>query len=452
MPWGSTPGNGLCKTCQTAPVVAGWDQCALCMADEPLSVTREMEGIGNRQIKQTMVCPECGSTNIQEFNESEEDGFVMEPGGVGAECVDCEFRGRGSDFEWIDTPVVESHDVRCPRCGGRSWCDVDGNLCHECASNEEMDMVMAQSKTTTGIGNREIVERPVRACPSCGSESILPIGGVEIACADCPYEGPPGYQQVDESFDSSSLGGGGVADLRSDPIPQSVAKSAAERNEEENVDPEEEERRDAIIDPDHIPMKPDMWGTIPDSGLPSSVGSIGQMPIRLEWIDEGCCPSCGEPYQSADEDDGQPCDRCFEKEMDDLHFGRTQTDVGIGNREITAKPKRSCPSCGSLDVHSSAESDKLVCSTCRAHVSMAWEEIHESVEMTCAECGSAVGGDGLCTDFTCFGSDAPDEQVGDMTPQDPDIVPQGYDHHMDPATPTNTMWKGLGDETPDYRV
>ncbi len=241
-------------------------------------------------------------------------------------------------------------------------------------------------RTIEGIGNREITEVPERKCPSCDFHEIsITYDRDHIYCSACGYDGPPRYvaeakrkcphcgsrelvtlpdgseecyhcgRQIEESFDSSSLGGFGVADMRTDPIPSSVPHPAEERGEEEPVDPEDESVVDAVIDPDHIHMKPDMFGTIPDSGMPSSVGSIGQMPIRLE-----------------------------------------------------------------------------------------------SVEISCSECGSATGGDGLCTDYTCLGSEGTSE-VGDMTPPDPE-TPQGYDHHLDPNTPTNTMWRGLGDETPDYRV
>jgi hypothetical protein len=484
---GGPPGKGKCKTCKQHHVLQGHDLCGHCLANEPQQVRRECEGIGNREIRQILSCPECGSTNVLEINENEDDGFVMEPGGVGAECLDCEFRGRGSEFDWVDEPVMEAiekckgcgkqYETReyegsiykggfcaecwasctededapplaegaplasCTRCGGAAWDDIDGGLCHECALQDDVDATLVP-RTGVGIGNREFVEVPERKCPSCGFHEIsITYDKDHIYCSACSYEGPPRY--VEESFDSSSLGGGGVADLRSVPIPSSVPKTAEERGEEEPVDPEDESVVDAVIDPDHIHMKPDMFGTIPDSGMPSSVGSIGQMPIRLEHAAR--CASCRAPLSNGET---EKCDKCWA--TDEYEVDLFGVMPGIGGREIPFQ--KQCPECGDtlhlIETDPDPANNDIECSHCGYQGEAA--ALSESVEITCSECGNAKGGDGLCTDYTCLGSEAPSE-VGAITPPDPNL-PQSRDPHLDPATNTNTMWKGLGDETPDYRV
>ncbi len=479
------------------------DLCDECIANDELeshTPPEYVEGVGGRMLQSSpvRVCPECGSDSIFPTYDGDMIG-----------CDSCGYHGR-LDYGPA-TPVTEDVEVATVS-HGHLYCPCGG---------ADPYASYSYARPIKGIGNRD----------SGGFEIGLMDGDTQgyMACNIChrvisrsyPYEVVGSIDViVGESFDSSSLGGGGVADLRSDPIPQSVPNTAEERDEEDDMSDEEEARRDAVLDPNHISMKADMWGTIPDSGLPSSVGSIGQMPIRLESVDglgqcsncvkrgrdtkfskmslkysddnktpvcEICgwwdrtgltCPECGKPYTDNDVEIAQPgseCSKCF----DDDKWADDDYEEGIGGRTIVKKAKRQCPSCGSHGVYrdkgdrvinwlysalrgapqaerdaafKADPGDMVYCNDCGYSGLPDYEygaasPLEESVEMTCAECGNAVGGDGLCTDYTCFGSEE-SEQVSDISSDQ--VSPQ--DHHLDPTTNTNTMWKGLGDEAPDYRL
>lgn len=63
--------------------------------------------------------------------------------------------------------------------------------------------------------------------------------------------------------------------------PRSLAKAQDDRIENEYSDESAKKRR-AVLDPSHAFVPTDMFGTIPDTGMPSSVGVIGNTPPRSD--------------------------------------------------------------------------------------------------------------------------------------------------------------------------
>jgi GNAT superfamily N-acetyltransferase len=368
--------------------------CHECMAQDELEAhipIRDVPGIGNRVARERPIrkCPRCGLRFVHPVYDGDQIG-----------CAACEYRGS-PDYEAIEEAkrsidAVTFHVHEDPHHDRRWDCVAkigtkvvayvtvaqDSYFGEGLVARNEMYVEPGYRRRGLATAFCDYIQQAIGIPWEEGqiglSKSGEPFWDSYLSRERATkFKSKPSIEPpIEESFDSSSLDSGLGGDF-TDGIPSSQAHPYDERDEESETDEEEAERRDAILDPDHIPMKSDMWGTIPDSGLPSSVGSIGQMPIRVEWVDECMCVRCGE---TPVDDDGDVCTACYNLEYDYMHFNRIRTEIGIGNRTLTSRPSRKCPLCGSDDVHRSVERDKLICHRCSAHVPMDWEQIDESVD------------------------------------------------------------------------
>lgn len=133
-------------------------------------------------------------------------------------------------------------------------------------------------------------------------------------------------ERLDQLFESLSPSVGSTA--FPDPSyldPKSIALTQRDRSDEED------RKQKSVLDPDHSFVPSDMFGSMPDSGMPSSVGVMGNTPPRSDTFipgrSERIIPNIDpNAFDSAGEsEDDEIVDPTSSKEFDYLVCVKCQT-------------------------------------------------------------------------------------------------------------------------------